>query len=105
MPNDRVYRERIMTARQLARALGAPLAELMQDQPPVPALRLARYRSGLTVVDLFQRSGVSRRTIRLIQQGQRAPKLSTLSKLAAVLDVAVADLLEHDERSAAAARA
>ena len=50
-------------------------------------LRDWRRRRALTTVDLAARAGVSPVTVNQLETGRRLPRMSTLRKLAAALDV------------------
>jgi transcriptional regulator with XRE-family HTH domain len=89
---------RMTTALKLAHALGVGLFDIMQPQPTVSRLRLARYAAGLTLVELEARSGVMRQAISRIEQGLRPAKLTTLTRLAAALNVRLEDLLDEPAR-------
>lgn len=56
----------------------------------VKAIRLQR---GLTQERLAVYAGLTRETIRVIEHGKHSPSVSTLSKIARVLGVSVADLV------------
>ena len=70
-----------------------------REQPPL-GLRLVRLRglNYLTQQQLAKRAGVSTAIVASLEQGQRLdPRLSTLLKLAAALDVPLAELIEDVE--------
>ncbi|MEH0628331.1 helix-turn-helix domain-containing protein [Streptomyces sp. NPDC020898] len=56
-------------------------------------IREVRIRAGLTQELLGRRAGLSRGSITNIESGTQAPPLYRLARIAAVLDVAPADLL------------
>jgi predicted transcriptional regulator len=58
---------------------------------PTPSLLYWRMQSGLIQVQLAQRAGVDRATIQRLEAGGEA-RLSTISKLAAALNVTPAQL-------------
>jgi XRE family transcriptional regulator, fatty acid utilization regulator len=58
-------------------------------------LREARERLGLTQEQVSDRSGVQPGEVSRIERGKRDPKVSTLEKLAAALEVEPAELLRH----------
>jgi transcriptional regulator with XRE-family HTH domain len=86
---------RIATARRLAAALGKHMSDLMELDPSEPPLRMARYRAGMSIMDLHLHSGVSRKTILATERGRRA-RPETLAQLARALQVDVDDLLERN---------
>ena len=69
----------------------------MNGQPPVQVaaeegswrtgLHVALKKSGLSFRELAERSGVSRRTLRRIVEGNAVPRVSTLEALAKALDL------------------
>lgn len=61
-------------------------------------LRAIREERGLTVQELARRAGVTRQTIYTAEAGTREPTTRTLRKLAEVLGIAVADLLNGEPR-------
>jgi transcriptional regulator with XRE-family HTH domain len=67
----------------------------------VKALRIARAEAGITLVELAEKSGVSRHTISEIEQGARKPRQATLTKLAKALDRPVSYFLEEHQVPAA----
>jgi transcriptional regulator with XRE-family HTH domain len=89
---------RIATARRLANALGKRVSDLMDLGSNGSPVRLARYRAGMSIVDLHLRSGVGRKTILLTERGRHA-RPETLVKLAAALDVDAQTLLGTDRAS------
>jgi len=56
-------------------------------------LRAARERLGLTQEQVSERSGVQAGEVSRIEHGKRDPKVSTLEKLAAAVEVEPGDLL------------
>ena len=58
-------------------------------------LRDARERLGLTQEQVSDRSGVQAGEVSRIERGKRDPKVSTLEKLAAALEVEPAELLRR----------
>ena len=46
-----------------------------------------RAKKGLTQTDLYQRANLSYSTISLLENGKKMPRVSTLYKIALVLDV------------------
>lgn len=56
-----------------------------------------RKRAGLSQEDLGERAGLHRTAIGLLERGARVPRIDTLVKLAAALDVDAAALLEGIE--------
>jgi transcriptional regulator with XRE-family HTH domain len=56
-------------------------------------LRAARERLGLTQEQVSERSGVQAGEVSRIECGKRDPKVSTLEKLAAAVEVEPGDLL------------
>ncbi len=63
-------------------------------------VRQARRRAGLSQEELAKTSGVSPATVVQAELGKRQPQGRTLRKLAAALDVEVADLIEEEEAEA-----
>jgi transcriptional regulator with XRE-family HTH domain len=61
-------------------------------------LRAARERLGLTQEQVSERSGVQAGEVSRIERGMRDPKVSTLEKLAAAVEVEPADLLRRPPR-------
>lgn len=55
-------------------------------------LREHRERLGLTQLQVARMAGLTERTIRLIEQGVRVPKLSTARAIADALNVSVEQL-------------
>jgi transcriptional regulator with XRE-family HTH domain len=74
--------------------------EVPGDTPPAPALELAiaaqvralRRASGLSVGDMAARAGISKAMLSKIENAQTSCSLTTLAKLAAMLDVPVTAL-------------
>jgi transcriptional regulator with XRE-family HTH domain len=56
-------------------------------------LRAARERLGLTQEQVSERSGVQAGEVSRIERGMRDPKVSTLERLAAAVEVEPGDLL------------
>jgi transcriptional regulator with XRE-family HTH domain len=64
------------------------------------AIELARLRKGLSPADLAAAVGISEGQLRRIRAGQiRRPHTETLHRLATVLDVDIAELLEAEVAS------
>jgi transcriptional regulator with XRE-family HTH domain len=61
-------------------------------------LRAARERLGLTQEQVSERSGVQAGEVSRIERGMRDPKVSTLEKLAAAVELEPADLLRRPSR-------
>jgi transcriptional regulator with XRE-family HTH domain len=57
-------------------------------------LRVARMKLGLTQEQVAERSGVQAGEVSRIERGKRDPKVSTLEKLAAAVEVAPGRLLD-----------
>ena len=58
-------------------------------------LKKFRMKKGLSRIKLEEKAGISRRTIEFIEKRKIAnPRLITLRKLAAALDVTINDLIE-----------
>lgn len=57
-------------------------------------LRRHRKRKGLSQEQLGYQAGLHRTEISLLERGARVPRIDTLLKLIAALDIAAADLLE-----------
>jgi transcriptional regulator with XRE-family HTH domain len=74
--------------------------EVPTDTPPVPALEVAiaaqvrglRRASELSVAEMAAKAGISKAMLSKIENAQTSCSLSTLAKLASVLDVPVASL-------------
>jgi transcriptional regulator with XRE-family HTH domain len=62
-------------------------------------LRHLRRARGLTLADLAERAGSASSVLSMIENGRREPRLSLLQTLAAVLDVAVDELLRPEPPS------
>ncbi len=63
-------------------------------------VRQARRRAGLSQEELAKASGVSPATVVQVELGNRRPQGRTLRKLAAALEMEVADLIEEEEAPA-----
>ena len=63
-------------------------------------LRQLRRASGLTLYRLAQLSGLSKETIRLLEQPGSDPRLSTLGKLAKALGVSIQELVRAEGKPA-----
>ncbi len=82
----------------------APLSGVASSRAPVDGLlgaltrNLRRYRGllGLSSSEVAQRSGVARATVSALEAGRGNPTLDTLSAIARVLGVDVADLVAPD---------
>jgi transcriptional regulator with XRE-family HTH domain len=59
-------------------------------------LRQVRLGAGLSLEQLADRSGVSRATLSSIERGATNPSLGVVAKVAAALDLSVAQLLDED---------
>jgi transcriptional regulator with XRE-family HTH domain len=57
-------------------------------------LRVARKKLGLTQEEVAERSGVQAGEVSRIERGKRDPKVSTLEKLAAAVELAPGGLLD-----------
>jgi transcriptional regulator with XRE-family HTH domain len=66
----------------------------------LPGLRPARVARGLTQEELTRRTRVNRSTISHLENGVRDAHFGTIRRLAAALDVPVAQLLLGDDFSA-----
>ena len=62
-------------------------------------IRRARRRAGLTQIELAEAAGVSPATIGEIEKRHRGASARTLRKLAGVLNVEVADLLDEEDEA------
>jgi transcriptional regulator with XRE-family HTH domain len=79
--------------------------EVPTDTPPVPALEVAiaaqvrslRRATGLSVAEMAAKAGLSKAMLSKIENAQTSSSLSTLAKLAAVLDVPVTALFRGAE--------
>jgi transcriptional regulator with XRE-family HTH domain len=56
-------------------------------------LRNARYRAGLTQQELADKAGVTQTTVARIERDAVQPEITTIRRLAAALDVRIAELL------------
>jgi len=92
------------TQRRIHRDTGDPAPrdrEVPTDTPAVPALeraiavqvRTLRRATGLSVADMASKAGISKAMLSKIENAQTSCSLSTLAKLAAMLDVPVTALL------------
>jgi transcriptional regulator with XRE-family HTH domain len=90
-------------SRRIHRDTGDPAPierEVPSDTPPVPALEVAiagqvrglRRATGLSVAEMAGKAGISKAMLSKIENAQTSCSLSTLAKLAAVLDVPVTAL-------------
>jgi transcriptional regulator with XRE-family HTH domain len=61
-------------------------------------LRAAREKLGLTQEQLSDLSGVQAGEVSRIERGQRDPRVSTLERLAAAVEVEPGDLLRQENR-------
>lgn len=59
-------------------------------------IKAARKRAGIKQEELGRRLGISQHTISQWESGFRNPKLETMERIAAALDVPVGSLLEYD---------
>lgn len=59
-------------------------------------MKIIRQHRGLTQKEVAERMGTSVQNYSQYENGKRTPKLSTLEKIAAALDCAVADLSKDD---------
>lgn len=57
-------------------------------------IRELRKKQGLTLIDLAQRSGISKSEISEIETGKRDPRFSTIVNLAEALNVSINDVFE-----------
>ena len=83
-------------------ATGGDVGETVRQRDVVglPGLRPARKARGLTQEELTRRTRVDRSTISLLENGVRDAHFGTIRRLAAALDVPVAQLLLGDDYSA-----
>ncbi len=65
------------------------------------ALKLIRIEKGLSQGDIEKRTGLLRSYLSRVENGHTVPSLDTLGKIAAALDVSVAQLVEQPEGEAA----
>lgn len=85
--------------------------EVPTDTPAVPALeraiavqvRALRRATGLSVADMATKAGISKAMLSKIENAQTSCSLSTLAKLAAMLDVPVSALLRGADNGREAA--
>jgi transcriptional regulator with XRE-family HTH domain len=57
-------------------------------------LKDARFRAGLTQVELAEKAGVTQTTVARIERDAVEPEVTTVRKLAAALGVTISDLLD-----------
>jgi transcriptional regulator with XRE-family HTH domain len=76
---------------------GSPSAELQAIFGE--SLRLQRMKAGLTQAELAARSGINQETISRIEKGRYNLTLRTMSRLAALLDGDVADMLRRGKNN------
>lgn len=67
----------------------------MRKAEPALALKAWRRRRALSQKDLADAAGVRRATIAEIESGRRAPRPSTIRKLAGALELQPEDLFQH----------
>lgn len=70
----------------------------MDEPKPMRELTRIREERGLSQQGLADASGVNKATINQIERGRRSPNLETLEKLAAALEVEIADLFPKAQR-------
>jgi len=70
---------------------------LMRGEPP---LRVWREHRGMSQQRLAEAAGVSQAMVTMIETGRRTGQVSTLRRLAGVLDVDMEELLPMDETAA-----
>jgi transcriptional regulator with XRE-family HTH domain len=58
-----------------------------------------RLRSGMTQEELAEASGLTVEAVSRIERSERAPRLGTLEKLAAGLELTLSELFDFDERA------
>ncbi|MFE7232576.1 helix-turn-helix domain-containing protein [Streptomyces sp. NPDC057596] len=57
-------------------------------------IRAARLHANLTQERLAEQAGMDRQAVNRIEQGHTSPKIDTLIRLAAAIDVPLADLVQ-----------
>jgi transcriptional regulator with XRE-family HTH domain len=57
-------------------------------------LKKARFRAGLTQVELAEKARITQTTVARIERDAVQPEVTTVRKLAKALDVSIADLLD-----------
>ena len=65
------------------------------------SIQKARKNAGLTQKELAEKAGLATITLQQYERGVREPKIETIKKIAAVLNVSVADFLDEDAYSMA----
>lgn len=60
-------------------------------------IKKIRINKGLTQLELSHKTGISEKSIRMYEKGQRVPRLPNLEKIAKVLEISVADLMNEQE--------
>ena len=65
------------------------------------SIQKARKTAGLTQKELAEKAGLATITLQQYERGVREPKIETIKKIAAVLNVSVADFLDEDAYSMA----
>ena len=79
--------------------------EMRVSRSLAEAVRRFRAVRSWTLDDLAARSGVSRRLVVQIEQGEANPSISTLLRLAGALEVTLTDLVAHQETTTIGVRA
>lgn len=63
-------------------------------------LKEHRERAGMSQAQVARSAGLNERTIRLVEQGKRVPKIATARALAAALGITVDELVPPEADSA-----
>lgn len=77
------------------------VAKGMQAPNMGARIKEARETQGLSQTALAERMGAGERTVQAWERNERTPRIDALTRLAAVLEVSVADFFAEPEREAA----
>ncbi|NYV73002.1 helix-turn-helix domain-containing protein [Streptomyces sp. UH6] len=59
-------------------------------------IRAARLHQNLTQEKVYLAAGIDRRTLQEVEAGRGNPRVETLLRIAAVLDIPIGQLMQHD---------
>ena len=68
-----------------------------RPQPVGNRIKIARVQLGLAQTDAARKAGISSNYLSLIERGKKIPSLKTLSRLASVLEIPMASLIQDDQ--------